>query len=184
MSVFPSNPTGLAGEVAPTGFFDPAGLSNGKDAATLKQWREAEIKHGRAAMLAAAGAIAGGEEDLAERPSGGEPPPRQEGKEENLPLWPAQPSADAAGTPKEAAPAAPAVRQDEEEGQSAVEHAAARDVPAEQTLQAEHDVALAADQLVPATQLEQTASAVAEQLEERNLPAAQPEGKEHAEHGA
>ena len=66
----------------------------------------------------------------------------------------------------------------------AVEHAAARDVPAEQTLQAEQDVALAADQLVPATQLEQTASAVAEQLEERNRPAAQPVGKEHAEHGA
>ena len=64
------------------------------------------------------------------------------------------------------------------------EHAAACDVPAEQTLQAEHDVALAADQLAPATQLEQTASVVAEQLAERYLPAVQPEGKEHAEQGA
>jgi hypothetical protein len=44
------------------------------------------------------------------------------------------------------------------------EHAAACDVPAEQTLHAEHDVALAADQLAPATQLEQTVFAVAEQL--------------------
>ena len=56
--VFPENPTGLlAGEVAPTGFFDPLRLSEGKDAATLKQWRQAELKHGRVAMLATVGLL-------------------------------------------------------------------------------------------------------------------------------
>jgi hypothetical protein len=44
-----------AGESAPLGFFDPLGLSKGKDAATMKKWREAELKHGRVAMLAAVG---------------------------------------------------------------------------------------------------------------------------------
>jgi light-harvesting complex I chlorophyll a/b binding protein 1 len=55
--LFPTNPTGLVGDVAPTGFFDPAGLSKGKDAATLKQWQDSEIKHGRVAMLAAVGLL-------------------------------------------------------------------------------------------------------------------------------
>ena len=55
--VFPENPTGLAGDVAPTGFFDPVGFSNGKDAATVKQYREAELKHGRVAMLATVGLL-------------------------------------------------------------------------------------------------------------------------------
>ena len=54
---FPENPTGIYGDIAPTGFFDPAGLSKGKDAAELKQWREAEIKHGRVCMLATAGIL-------------------------------------------------------------------------------------------------------------------------------
>ena len=56
-SIFPDNPTGLPGDLAPTGFFDPLGLSNGKDAATLKQWRDSEIKHGRICMLAAVGLL-------------------------------------------------------------------------------------------------------------------------------
>ena len=57
-SIFPENPTGLpTGEVAPTGFFDPLRLSDGKDAATLKQWRVAELKHGRVCMLAAVGLL-------------------------------------------------------------------------------------------------------------------------------
>ena len=56
-SVFPENPTGLVGDLAPTGYFDPLGLSTGKDEATLKQWREAEIKHGRVSMLAAVGLL-------------------------------------------------------------------------------------------------------------------------------
>ena len=54
---FPVNPTGLAGSIAPTGFFDPVGLSVGKDAATLRQYREAEIKHGRVCMLASVGLL-------------------------------------------------------------------------------------------------------------------------------
>ncbi len=57
MSVFPENPTGLNGDIAPTGYFDPLGLAIGKDAATLRQYREAEIKHGRVAMLAAVGLL-------------------------------------------------------------------------------------------------------------------------------
>ena len=55
--LFPDNPTGLVGDIAPTGFFDPLGLSKGKDAATLKQWRDAEIKHGRVCMLASVGLL-------------------------------------------------------------------------------------------------------------------------------
>lgn len=55
--VFPSDPTGLGGDVAPIGFFDPAGLANGKDIATLKQYREAELKHGRVCMLASVGLL-------------------------------------------------------------------------------------------------------------------------------
>lgn len=57
MSVFPENPTGLVGDLAPTGFFDPLGLSTGKDEATIRQYREAEIKHGRVCMLAAVGLL-------------------------------------------------------------------------------------------------------------------------------
>ena len=56
-SIMMSNPTGLVGALAPTGFFDPLGLSTGKDAATLKKYREAELKHGRIAMLAAVGLL-------------------------------------------------------------------------------------------------------------------------------
>jgi hypothetical protein len=57
MSIFPENPTSLVGDIAPTGFFDPLGLSVGKDSTTLKQWRDAEIKHGRVCMLAAVGLL-------------------------------------------------------------------------------------------------------------------------------
>jgi light-harvesting complex I chlorophyll a/b binding protein 1 len=56
-SVFPDNPTGLVGNLAPTGYFDPLGLANGKDEATLKQWRDSEIKHGRVCMLASVGLL-------------------------------------------------------------------------------------------------------------------------------
>jgi len=58
MSVFQENLSGLSsGEVAPTGYFDPLGLATGKDAATIKQWRQAELKHGRVCMLAAVGLL-------------------------------------------------------------------------------------------------------------------------------
>ena len=43
------------GVLAPTGFWDPLGLSTGKDASTFKQFRGAELKHGRVAMLAVSG---------------------------------------------------------------------------------------------------------------------------------
>lgn len=41
----------LPGVVAPTGYFDPLGLSSKVSDETLKKWREAEIKHGRVSML-------------------------------------------------------------------------------------------------------------------------------------
>ncbi|CAB1118535.1 LHCP [Ectocarpus sp. CCAP 1310/34] len=37
--------------------FDPLNLSDGADPAEIKKWREAEIKHGRVAMLASLGVI-------------------------------------------------------------------------------------------------------------------------------
>ena len=45
------------GVVAPTGFFDPANLTNGLDQATFDQYRTAELKHGRVCMLAVIGYI-------------------------------------------------------------------------------------------------------------------------------
>lgn len=48
---------GMVGSLAPVGFFDPLGLSAGKSPAQLKKYREAELKHGRVAMLAFLGII-------------------------------------------------------------------------------------------------------------------------------
>jgi hypothetical protein len=45
----------MVGVTAPLGFFDPLGLSKGKDEKTLTKYREAELKHGRVAMLAVLG---------------------------------------------------------------------------------------------------------------------------------
>mmetsp|Transcript_33408 Transcript_33408/g.34043 ORF Transcript_33408/g.34043 Transcript_33408/m.34043 type:complete len:228 (+) Transcript_33408:286-969(+) len=45
----------LPGQLAPTGYFDPLGLSEGKSDAVIKKWRESELKHGRICMLAAIG---------------------------------------------------------------------------------------------------------------------------------
>merc|ERR1719261_247989 len=47
--------TEWAGVTGPLGFFDPIGLSKDVDAGRLAFYREAEIKHGRVAMLAATG---------------------------------------------------------------------------------------------------------------------------------
>jgi len=43
------------GAIAPMGFFDPLGLSKGKDDATMQHYRESELKHGRVAMAACLG---------------------------------------------------------------------------------------------------------------------------------
>ncbi|KAK1740965.1 chlorophyll a-b binding domain-containing protein [Skeletonema marinoi] len=43
------------GITPPVGFFDPLGFSKGKDDATMKYYREAELKHGRVAMAACLG---------------------------------------------------------------------------------------------------------------------------------
>lgn len=45
----------VIGVTAPVGFFDPLGLSIGKDDATMEFYREAELKHGRVAMAACLG---------------------------------------------------------------------------------------------------------------------------------
>ena len=49
---------GLPGSTAPLGFFDPLGYSNNPEGEILR-FREAEIKHGRVAMLAAVGILVG-----------------------------------------------------------------------------------------------------------------------------
>jgi hypothetical protein len=43
------------GVIEPTGFFDPFKLSANIDQATFDQYRAAELKHGRVAMLAVIG---------------------------------------------------------------------------------------------------------------------------------
>ncbi|CAM9411589.1 unnamed protein product [Scytosiphon promiscuus] len=50
----PGAPFGMAAEGK---YFDPAGLATKQDPATIKKWREAELKHGRVAMLAAMGIL-------------------------------------------------------------------------------------------------------------------------------
>lgn len=50
---------GLPGAVAPLGFFDPLGFSKDADLNTAKRLREAEIMHGRVAMMATIGYIIG-----------------------------------------------------------------------------------------------------------------------------
>jgi hypothetical protein len=49
----------IPGAVAPTGFFDPLGFAAKADEFTLKRYREAELTHGRVAMLATVGFLVG-----------------------------------------------------------------------------------------------------------------------------
>jgi hypothetical protein len=49
----------LPGILAPVGFFDPLGFAEKADEATMKRYREAELTHGRVAMLAAVGFLVG-----------------------------------------------------------------------------------------------------------------------------
>merc|ERR1719355_444956 len=51
------DPTQQVGITAPLGFFDPAGFCNDVDEETFRGYRAAEIKHGRVAMMASAGAV-------------------------------------------------------------------------------------------------------------------------------
>eukprot|EP00617_Octactis_speculum_P019491 CAMPEP_0185746494 /NCGR_PEP_ID=MMETSP1174-20130828/5068_1 /TAXON_ID=35687 /ORGANISM="Dictyocha speculum, Strain CCMP1381" /LENGTH=196 /DNA_ID=CAMNT_0028421225 /DNA_START=27 /DNA_END=617 /DNA_ORIENTATION=+ len=46
---------GLIGDIAPFGYFDPLGFSKGKTLDQMVSYREAELKHGRAAMAACLG---------------------------------------------------------------------------------------------------------------------------------
>ena len=49
----------MPGALAPMGFFDPLGLAEKADEKTLKRYREAEVTHGRVAMLAVIGFLVG-----------------------------------------------------------------------------------------------------------------------------
>jgi len=48
---------GLPGSIAPIENFDPLGLADGTPLSTMLQWREAEVQHGRVAMLAVLGML-------------------------------------------------------------------------------------------------------------------------------
>ena len=47
----------VPGQLPPTGFFDPLGLTRGIGDLQFKKYQEAELKHGRVAMLAAVGML-------------------------------------------------------------------------------------------------------------------------------
>ena len=49
----------IPGAIAPVGFFDPLGFAEKADDATMKRYREAELTHGRVAMLATVGFLVG-----------------------------------------------------------------------------------------------------------------------------
>jgi Chlorophyll A-B binding protein len=49
----------IPGAIAPTGLFDPLGFAAKADETTLKRYREAELTHGRVAMLATVGFLVG-----------------------------------------------------------------------------------------------------------------------------
>jgi hypothetical protein len=49
----------LPGVLSPVGFFDPLGFAEKADEATMKRYREAELTHGRVAMLASVGFLVG-----------------------------------------------------------------------------------------------------------------------------
>jgi len=49
----------LIGALPPVGFFDPLGFADKADENTLKRYREAELTHGRVAMLAVVGFLVG-----------------------------------------------------------------------------------------------------------------------------
>mmetsp|Transcript_28920 Transcript_28920/g.44638 ORF Transcript_28920/g.44638 Transcript_28920/m.44638 type:complete len:126 (+) Transcript_28920:78-455(+) len=50
---------GLPGAISPLGFFDPLGFTKDMELRGVKRFREAEIMHGRVAMMATIGYIIG-----------------------------------------------------------------------------------------------------------------------------
>ena len=52
-------PQNLPGVVSPIGFFDPLGFTDGIDENSMRRYREAELIHGRVAMLATVGFLVG-----------------------------------------------------------------------------------------------------------------------------
>lgn len=55
---FTANLPGAPFDMAADGrYFDPAGLTKNQDPEVIKTWREAELKHGRIAMLASLGIL-------------------------------------------------------------------------------------------------------------------------------
>jgi len=50
---------GLPGAISPLGFFDPLGFTKDADLNTVKRYREAEVMHGRVAMMATVGYLIG-----------------------------------------------------------------------------------------------------------------------------
>ena len=55
----PFDVTAMPGVCAPFGFFDPLGFSADASEGKIKFYREAEIKHGRVAMVASVGILVG-----------------------------------------------------------------------------------------------------------------------------
>mmetsp|Transcript_8963 Transcript_8963/g.16145 ORF Transcript_8963/g.16145 Transcript_8963/m.16145 type:complete len:245 (-) Transcript_8963:82-816(-) len=51
-------PSEAVGAMAPLGYFDPLGFCKDGDVETFRQYRAAELKHGRVAMMAAVGLVA------------------------------------------------------------------------------------------------------------------------------
>ena len=54
----------IPGALAPVGYFDPLGFGEKANEATLKRYREAELTHGRVAMLATVGFLVGEKVDI------------------------------------------------------------------------------------------------------------------------
>ena len=55
----PADLAAMPGQLAPLGFFDPVGFTKDKSVSELKRFREAEVTHGRVAMLASLGFLVG-----------------------------------------------------------------------------------------------------------------------------
>lgn len=53
----PFDPAAQVGAIAPLGYFDPLGFSKAGDKAVFYEFREAELKHGRVAMMASIGLV-------------------------------------------------------------------------------------------------------------------------------